>query len=192
MESVWTVVDHWHIIIEFKLENLSPAQAGPQDSDRDHPGPTAHPGPALVRPVEQRRPAHPRRAGQDLDGASHPPAHRRYPAARHWKRADAAGAHQPPPSGPLMKERAQVPARPRPPNLLGPKDGPASTRAGRAAVGRDGIVIRRPPGRGNCPARRQASAGEAWTTSAMRFESHFKSYFGNVNAFNLKKFKIIA
>ena len=27
---------------------------------------------------------------------------------------------------------------------------------------------------------------------AMRFESHFKSYFGNVKAFNLKKFKIIA
>ena len=26
----------------------------------------------------------------------------------------------------------------------------------------------------------------------MRFESHFKSYFGNVKAFNLKKFKIIA
>ena len=27
---------------------------------------------------------------------------------------------------------------------------------------------------------------------AMRVESHFKSYFGNVKAFNLKKFKIIA
>ena len=27
---------------------------------------------------------------------------------------------------------------------------------------------------------------------AMRFESHFKSSFGNVKAFNLKKFKIIA
>ena len=27
---------------------------------------------------------------------------------------------------------------------------------------------------------------------SMRFESHFKSYFGNVKAFNLKKFKIIA
>ena len=26
----------------------------------------------------------------------------------------------------------------------------------------------------------------------MRFESHFKSYFGNVKALNLKKFKIIA
>ena len=26
----------------------------------------------------------------------------------------------------------------------------------------------------------------------MRYESHFKSYFGNVKAFNLKKFKIIA
>ena len=26
----------------------------------------------------------------------------------------------------------------------------------------------------------------------MRFESHFKSYFGNVKAFNLKKFKIIS
>ena len=26
----------------------------------------------------------------------------------------------------------------------------------------------------------------------MRFESHFKSSFGNVKAFNLKKFKIIA
>ena len=26
----------------------------------------------------------------------------------------------------------------------------------------------------------------------MRFESHFKSYFGNVKAFNLKKIKIIA
>ena len=26
----------------------------------------------------------------------------------------------------------------------------------------------------------------------MLFESHFKSYFGNVKAFNLKKFKIIA
>ena len=26
----------------------------------------------------------------------------------------------------------------------------------------------------------------------MRFESHFKSYFGKVKAFNLKKFKIIA
>ena len=26
----------------------------------------------------------------------------------------------------------------------------------------------------------------------MRFESHFKSSFGNVNAFNLKKLKIIA
>ena len=26
---------------------------------------------------------------------------------------------------------------------------------------------------------------------AMRFESHFKSYFGNVKAFNLKKIKII-
>ena len=25
----------------------------------------------------------------------------------------------------------------------------------------------------------------------MRFESHFKSYFGNVKAFNLKKIKII-
>ena len=24
----------------------------------------------------------------------------------------------------------------------------------------------------------------------MRFESHFKSYFGNVKAFNLKKFKL--
>ena len=32
----------------------------------------------------------------------------------------------------------------------------------------------------------------ATATSAMRFESHFKSYFGNVKAFNLKKFKIIA
>ena len=29
-------------------------------------------------------------------------------------------------------------------------------------------------------------------TVTMRFESHFKSYFGNVKAFNLKKFKIIA
>ena len=28
--------------------------------------------------------------------------------------------------------------------------------------------------------------------NAMRFESHFKSYFGNVKAFNLKKIKIIA
>ena len=27
---------------------------------------------------------------------------------------------------------------------------------------------------------------------SMRFESHFKSYFGNVKAFNLKKIKIIA
>ena len=26
----------------------------------------------------------------------------------------------------------------------------------------------------------------------MRFDSHFKSYFGNVKAFNLKKIKIIA
>ena len=26
----------------------------------------------------------------------------------------------------------------------------------------------------------------------MRFETHFKSYFGNVKAFNLKKIKIIA
>ena len=26
----------------------------------------------------------------------------------------------------------------------------------------------------------------------MRFESHFKSYFGNLKAFNLKKIKIIA
>ena len=26
----------------------------------------------------------------------------------------------------------------------------------------------------------------------MRFESHFKSYFGNVKAFNLKKIKIIS
>ena len=31
---------------------------------------------------------------------------------------------------------------------------------------------------------------EPWVT--MRFESHFKSPFGNVNAFNLKKIKIIA
>ena len=28
--------------------------------------------------------------------------------------------------------------------------------------------------------------------NTMRFESHFKSYFGNVKAFNLKKIKIIA
>ena len=31
-----------------------------------------------------------------------------------------------------------------------------------------------------------------WNLATMRFESHFKSYFGNVKAFNLKKFKIIA
>ena len=30
------------------------------------------------------------------------------------------------------------------------------------------------------------------TSRTMRFESHFKSYFGNVKAFNLKKIKIIA
>ena len=33
---------------------------------------------------------------------------------------------------------------------------------------------------------------ENHTRSPMRFETHFKSYFGNVKAFNLKKFKIIA
>ena len=34
---------------------------------------------------------------------------------------------------------------------------------------------------------------EYWVVfNSMRFESHFKSYFGNVKAFNLKKIKIIA
>ena len=28
--------------------------------------------------------------------------------------------------------------------------------------------------------------------NTMRFESHFKSSFGNIKAFNLKKFKIVA
>ena len=46
-----------------------------------------------------------------------------------------------------------------------------------------------PPGR-----RRlcQTRARRPRPGGAMRFESHFKSYFGNVKAFNLKKFKIIA
>ena len=44
--------------------------------------------------------------------------------------------------------------------------------------------------------RRQARAAagrpHGGQLSSMRFESHFKSYFGNVKAFNLKNFKIIA
>ena len=38
----------------------------------------------------------------------------------------------------------------------------------------------------------QSAVPVVTATPTMRFESHFKSYFGNVKAFNLKKIKIIA
>ena len=57
---LWTVVGH-----------VGEAR-GPADFDH----PTADP--ALIRLVENHMQAHQRRAGQDLAGASHPPAHRRY------------------------------------------------------------------------------------------------------------------
>ena len=42
------------------------------------------------------------------------------------------------------------------------------------------------------PSTSDAVPEAARESGPMRFESHFKSYFGNVKAFNLKKFKIIA
>ena len=51
----------------------------------------------------------------------------------------------------------------------------------------------RGPGRPAGPGLPHDSGSAAvLAASAMRFESHFKSYFGNVKAFNLKKIKIIS
>ena len=35
------------------------------------------------------------------------------------------------------------------------------------------------------------TVGEIFSNPSMQFESHFKSYFGNVKAFNLKKLKLL-
>ena len=89
--------------------------------------------------------------------------------------------------------------RPRTPPLppaLPPERAPARRRTPPAR----GQPARGPPARG--PVRQRGplaggppAHGASWECEivpAMRFESHFKSYFGNVKAFNLKKFKIIA